>query len=277
MPFNRLDLLPNYDRNEASKSRKRWNENEDLRDKILALVRKGGGEDFLQWDFENGNLGFMEDQWDLAGITLFNEEIEFPEGDNFENIDFAHSEFWHCKFYGATFPQTHFPFARFYNVEFKNCLFGFAHFYGAKLEKCRFVSCDFVEENGFSNCELIDTKFIDCFFNKRKFTDCRFDENVSFSWRRDGRVPRNTNSDFKETLEDTAVSGIYRCIKDGYLSGEVYHLVRKYLFLQQQAFTRYNRVGFDRARALCWEIIAGYGVKPIRVKSLSTATPFRFQ
>jgi len=128
-------MLPAFDANERSRQRTRWNEAEDVKNKILARIRAGAGEDFLQWEFENGNLGPIEDQWDLAGFDLFSEELVFSgNDDNFENIDFSYSEFWHTKFSNATFSQARFTFARLYNVQFHNCLFSFAHFYGAKLE-----------------------------------------------------------------------------------------------------------------------------------------------
>jgi hypothetical protein len=90
MAFQRIDLLPRYDLDERRKTRSRW-ENEEgtaLHEKIIDLIRKGAGEDFLQSHFEYGTLGFLEDQWDLEGIQLFNENIVFPTGDNFETIDF---------------------------------------------------------------------------------------------------------------------------------------------------------------------------------------------
>src|SRR5260370_19062776 len=161
MPFERIDLLPSYNIAEARKAWERWEapEGRQLHEKIVGLIRKGAGEDFLQWEFEQGDLGFIEDQWDLAGIQLFSESIDFPTGDNFENIDFSYAHFWHCTFTNACFMQAHFSFTKFYNVEFRDCLFAFAHFYGATLENCRFINCDFVEENGFSNCEISETRF----------------------------------------------------------------------------------------------------------------------
>ncbi|MGZ4107170.1 MAG: pentapeptide repeat-containing protein [Tumebacillaceae bacterium] len=269
MPFHRIEMLPNFDALEARQTRSRWNDADGIKDKIVELIRAGAGEDFLQGEFEAGRLGFVRDQWDLAGIDLFKEEIEFPKNDSFENIDFSYAKFWHCIFSNATFPQTHFTFARLYNVEFRNCLFGFAHFYGATLEKCKFINCDFVEENGFSNCEFIDVRFDDCFFNKNKFVDCRFDENVHFTSSKGERrlgLLVAPSSGFKERMEETNISGIYRNIKDCYFAGQVYVQVRKYLFLQHQAYTRYNRLGrFNKLKRYVWEIVAGYGAKPIRV------------
>jgi hypothetical protein len=205
----------------------------------------------------------------VAGIELFSEEITFPTGDNFENIDFSYSNFWHCIFVNATFPQTHFSFSRLYNVEFRNCLFAFAHFYGATLENCKFIDCDFAEENGFSNCEFSNSLFRNCFFNKNKFVDCKFDEGVIFEFERGpqiGGLPSQTSSGFKSPLEKTEISGIYRGIKDGFFAGHIHNKAREYLFRQQQAYTRFNRTAsLEKMKAYCWEVIAGYGLRPIRV------------
>jgi hypothetical protein len=83
MAFQRIDLLPRFDLNDRRKVRSRWQSEEGtpLQEKIIDLIRKGAGEDFLQGHFEHGALGFVEDQWDLAGIQLFNEDIVFPTGD----------------------------------------------------------------------------------------------------------------------------------------------------------------------------------------------------
>jgi hypothetical protein len=269
MTFQRLDLLPDLNLEKRGRLRSRWQEYDSVRDLVVTKIRAGAGEDFLQWEFENGQLGFMDDFWDLAGIELFNEDIDFPTGDNFENINFSYSEFWHCKFKNATFPQTYFGFSKLYNVEFRNCLFAFAHFYGAKLEKCNFINCDFADENGFFNCEFLDTKFEDCFFNKDKFTDCKFDENVIFELNRYpqvGGLLSETNSGFKEKFESRNASGIYRGIKEGFLAGRIYGQARKYSFRQQQAYTRFNLPkGIAKTQAYAWELLAGYGFRPSRV------------
>ena len=166
MSFIRLDLLPLYNVDQRNSSRERWEgeEGQTLHEYIMEKIRSGAGEDFLQWDFEQGRLGLIKDYWDLAGFDISSENIKFPEGDSFENIDFSHAQFWHSTFDGACFPQTHFSFARLYNITFRNCIFSFAHFYGCQIEKCTFEDCDFIDENGFSNCELKETNFLNCFF-----------------------------------------------------------------------------------------------------------------
>ena len=269
MTFQRIDLLPRYDLSERNRVRSRWESEEgrSLQERIVDKIRKGAGEDFLQWDFESGRLGFIEDQWDLAGIHLFNENITFPTGDNFENIDFSYSQFWHSTFIDATFPQTHFSFARLYNIEFRSCLFAFAHFYGCTFENCRFINCDFAEVNGFSNCELLNTQ--DCFFNKDKFVDCKFDERVEFEFKRRPQIKgllAQTNSAFKCRFEKEGITGIYRGITDGYSVGQVYAMAREYTFRQQRTYTRFNRKGLGgKIKAYTWELTAGYGLRPARV------------
>jgi hypothetical protein len=271
MAFHRIDLLPRYDLDERRKARSRWETEEGraLQEKIINLIRKGAGEDFLQSHFECGTLGFLEDQWDLEGIQLFSENIVFPTADTFEAIDFSHAQFWHCVFTNATFIQTHFGFTKFYNVEFRNCLFTFAHFYGATLEGCKFIDCDFAEENGFSNCEILGTEFENCFFSKGKFFDCKFDEQVAFQVNRQPQTRgllSQTSSGFQCPFERNNISGIYRGIKEGFVAGQIYGKARKYSFLQHQAYTRFNRVGIvEKATAYCWELLSGYGLKPGRV------------
>jgi hypothetical protein len=111
MPFQRIDLLPRYDPKSASRSRNRWEtaEGRIIGERVLELIRKGGGEDFLQWDFENGRLGLLESQWDLAGFDLTSETIFFPEGDSFEAMDFSYARFWHCSLQTPAFPPPALP------------------------------------------------------------------------------------------------------------------------------------------------------------------------
>jgi uncharacterized protein YjbI with pentapeptide repeats len=269
MPFHRIDLLPNYDHDQAWKSRERWAEDGGVSAKVIELIRDGGGEEFLEREFERGQLGFMKDRWDLAGLRIFNEDIKFPKGNNFKSINLSYAQFWHSKFDNAAFFQSYFGFVRLFNVEFCNCVFAYSQFYGAQLEECKFINCEFVGESGFSNCEILDTKFDNCFFDKNKIFDCKFDENVLFVAAQRGKLIglRSTpSSNFKSTVENADISGIYCGIKEAFISGQIFAQARKYFFLQQQAYTKYSRVWFvDKAKGYLWEFVAGYGVKPSRV------------
>jgi hypothetical protein len=79
---------------------------------------------------------------------------------------------------------------------------------------------------------------------------------------------RTRATKFSSTLDRKDVSGIYRGLKDAFQAGRVHPESRRYLFLQQQAYTRYNLTGYlDKAGALAWEWLAGYGLRPLRVLS----------
>ena len=77
MAFTRIDLIPNYDFEEAKRLQRRWTDDPEgprTYEYILQKIREGGGEDFLQRDFENGKLGLLRDYCDLAG-TNYREKI----------------------------------------------------------------------------------------------------------------------------------------------------------------------------------------------------------
>jgi hypothetical protein len=95
MSFTRIDLLPRFDSQRRQQVRERWETDagRELFERIISLIRQGAGEDFLQCSFENGDLGFLSDYWDLAGVHIFGEDIVFPKGDNFEKIDFPMGSF----------------------------------------------------------------------------------------------------------------------------------------------------------------------------------------
>lgn len=71
--FTAIHLLPTVDLEKMDLYQQRWDKDKGpaIREKILELIRAGAGEDFLQWDFEHKNLGFLESQWDLKGIDIF--------------------------------------------------------------------------------------------------------------------------------------------------------------------------------------------------------------
>jgi|SRR5580704_15716400 hypothetical protein len=78
--FTPTHLLPRFEPERSDLYQQRWEKGEGpaLREDILTKIRGGAGEDFLQWDFENGKLGFLESQSDLNGISVFQEELDFP-------------------------------------------------------------------------------------------------------------------------------------------------------------------------------------------------------
>lgn len=259
--FIPIFLLPGATDNEPRKRvSERWESraNEAAAKKILEMIRAGGGEDFLQWDFEQGAFPMLEDFTDLRGLKLFEEEINFPTNtDNFEAIDFAFAEFWHCKLKGACFSNSSFKFARLYNTEFRECTFGFTNFFGCTLDRVRFIDCQFRENNTFTNCEFKSSSFSGSGFRSRIFFDCRFDEQTKIS----RPVSRGI-----ATLEKKDEADFYRGIRESYEAGDVSNAADDYLLAERKSITRNNTECLARkARGYFVELLAGYGVRPARV------------
>ncbi|MBA4312877.1 MAG: hypothetical protein C0417_09630, partial [Chlorobiaceae bacterium] len=136
--FTPIHLLPqNTGGHRQYKERWETDEGRILHDKILQLIRRGAGEDFLERDFQNGHLGFLENERDLRGFTFENENIVFPKGDNFQAIDFSYAEFGHSHFTNAFF-YCSMSFTKFYGCTFNKCIFSFNHCYAAMFEKVTF-------------------------------------------------------------------------------------------------------------------------------------------
>src|ERR1044072_6129221 len=91
--FTPIHQLSQNNRQEAARCRERWDSvaGQALADDLRARIRSGAGEDFLQWDFEQGRLGFHEHYHDMKGLELHGEDITFPKGDNFEGVDLSYA------------------------------------------------------------------------------------------------------------------------------------------------------------------------------------------
>ncbi len=267
--FRPIHLLPkpiNSDFDKISEYKERWEKGhgEKCYDFVINKIKKGGGEDFLQWDYQQGQdlKHIMKDEWDLKGIKIWQLDIDFPKGDNFEGIDFSFAEFWHSRFKSATFPSTYFEFSKFYNFKFEDCLFSFANFYGVKFEKVKFKNCTFVEHNSFNNCEFIDCEFDNFFTAGNLFIDCLFDVNTQVK-----NISFKPIHKFKVELENSNLPNIYKGIKNSYLSGQVFDKYREYFFKQKRSETRYLKRGIKKLGSYFLENLTGYGVRPTAVLS----------
>ena len=262
--FTPIDRLPQFDPEARTKYQERWDDQDGqtLRETILAMIRVGAGEDFLQGDFEAGRLGFLENMHDLKGLNIFQEQFNFPGGDTFENIDLSYAQLWHSSFTNAVF-MTNMAFTKAYNCEFKSCIFTFNHAYGATFEKCRFVECEFVENNTFTNCSLRDVAFENCFMPTRVFFDCSFDQLT--------RIGDSASEPFRMKpdsfpVDPKKLSDVLGGIEEAYRAGGVTTRAREYFFRRMQAVTRYNSdTRLARGFGFLKEWLAGYGVRPFRV------------
>ncbi len=260
--FQPIHLI-NTNIDELKKYQERWESDRGrkIQEYIIEKIKKGAGEDFLQYDFESGKLPILEGEWDLKGIQIWKLDVVFPKNDTFEAIDFSYSRFWHSTFKNAAFVGGGGgSFARIYNCQFINCLFYLCGWRGCTFEKVKFTKCDFMEHTYFVNCEFKDCEFVGCFLKENVFSDCLFDVNSSV-----GQFEKQTNNFGKHVLDNKDLPGIYKGIKDAYSAGEVYDKHRDYFFKQKATETQYLRKGFSKISAQIQESMTGYGVRPLRV------------
>lgn len=262
--FTPTHLLPQHSEQEQEKYQSRWQSEEGraLEEKITEMIREGAGEDFLQSDFENGQLGFLESMWDLKGLQIFSQRFEFPGGDTFEAINFSHAQFYHSQFINAVF-SCRIDFARIYNCEFVKCVFVFNGCYGTTFEKCKFIDCEFFEKNSFVNCDFENVEMRNCFIPERIFYDCRFDNATEITNLTAAPV-RMVSSGLR--LKNENCVGIYKGIEEAFAAGEVTDKAQQYYLKRMQALTRFNAKSISaKSSGYILEFLTGYGVKPIRV------------
>jgi len=261
--FTPIHLLPqNTADNWKYKTRWETDEGKKLHEQIIARIRQGAGENFLEYEFQAGHLGFLKDEGDLRGLQISKEDIVFPKGDNFWGVDFSFAEFWHSKFTNAVFySQMH--FTKFYNCTFHKCSFLMNHCYATQFEKVTFIDCDFVEHNTFTNCSFSDTILENTFFPSNVFYDCLFDSRTEFSSFPEEPV---THTSDNLRLHNVDKSDLYRAISEAYMSGRSHAIARRYRFLQLQSSTRYNTQDkHEKAAGFIFEYLSGYGLRPSRV------------
>jgi len=263
--FTPLHLLP-ADTSDSQKYKDRWmtDEGENLRENILQRIRQGAGEGFLTSDFQTSRLGFLENERDLKGLKVYNEAIDFPDGDNFQGIDFSYAEFSRAKFTNALFYCV-MSFTKFYDCVFTKCTFSFNHCFAAMFKKVTFIDCDFIENNTFTNCSFYETTFRNTFFSSNVFRDCLFDDMTIFTPHTFPEKPINPTFKDIELLNGDK-SDLFRAISESYLSGHVSTKSRIYKFEHLKCLTRYNTENNrEKFAGYLFEYLTGYGLRPLRV------------
>lgn len=260
--YKSISQLKQYNPEEAHKVLNRWETEfgKETYEYIIELIRKGGGEHFLESDFQRGKYdGLLEDEYDLRGFKFWQENIEFPKTDNFNAIDFSYSKFWHSSFINACWHAT-FYFVRFYNCKFINCQFHYSTFLGCTFEKCQFVNCDFIEGDLFSNCSFESTNFENMFLGNQILNDCRLSSDVIIQKPID--VPNDKG--WKEVLDKKSLSSFYLEISQAYRASGDIDNQWKNNYKSQYYFTRYNSKNNKEKyfRLIFKELLIGYGEKP---------------
>jgi uncharacterized protein YjbI with pentapeptide repeats len=250
----RRDALTRWDRPEGHMTYER----------VIELIDAGAGEDFLQADWEHGNLPILDDMWDLRGLKTVGKIWDFdkfPPNDTFESIDFSFGSFYNCVFKGAYF-SSQFRFASLELCRFINCTFQFTYFYGADLENVRFEKCDFIEGDDIVNCRLSNASFTDCFYASNLFSDCSFSRDVVVQ----DSVKTPTKGYGALASGTGFLPELFRSIKEAYSAGGAFDRSRDYYYRQMETVARYQATR-KRDKLLAWafSVLAGYGVRPLRV------------
>lgn len=262
--YSPINLLPQNADRRNEEYQKRWKTKDGIiaKHRVFELLRGSATEHFLQKDFLDNNLKVIENEKDLKGIYLEDEQIKHFHPDTLKYVDLSYSYITHVRFENICFPNMLFHFSSFHKVTFIDCTFTFSTFYASKLKNVSFVNCDFLDKVEFSNCLFEQTRFTECFFEDNIFYDCSFDELTHI----DPPISASRFSKKQSTLDRGELSEIYKGIKEGYLNGNVIDKKRDYYFLERQAITRYNlKRPLSKLGDYCLEIISGYGIRPVRV------------
>lgn len=253
--FRPIHLLPQHDIEKIRRYQERWEslEGQKTHQEIVELVKVGAGKHFLD------GVEVVEDFSDLKGMKFWQLDIDFSlsNRDNFKDINFSYSEFWHSKFRSAVFFSTWGEFSKVYNCEFKNCLFSFANWYGIKFEKVKFKNCNFVDHNSFNNCEFRDCIFDNTFIQRNIFFDCFFDAKTEIV-----SIVETSTTESTSHFNNKDLPELYKSIKNAYLAGEVFDKYRNYFLKQKWAETKYIKRGLSKMLGHLVEALTGYGVKP---------------
>jgi hypothetical protein len=233
-----------------------------LKHHILKTLRDGTFERFLHKDFAEKKLPILEHDKDLKGLYIEDETIRDHPHHALKGIDLSYSYIGNTTFKNLNLIQTNFSFTSFHSVTFTNCIFSFSTFYASYLENVTFIECDFLERNNIRNCRFTNVTYKDCFIESNMFHSCRFDERTQVA----GLAPISIESRKKKNFNPVELAEIYKGMKDGYKAGNVINKCRKYFFLERQAVRKYildNRL--EKMGNYLLEIVAGYGIKPVRV------------
>ena len=262
--YTSIYLLPQNSDEKSKQYQDRWKSKDGVlaKNHILQFLRNGSDEYFLQKDFRDKKLKILEDEKDLRGLYIDAEEITDLHPNALSGANLSYGYISNTKFEGVTFPKMIFNFVTFHNVTFINCTFLGSTFYACRLDNITFINCDFLDRQDFRNCRFNHTLLKKCFVEMSIFHSCRFDERTKIN-----HPIAESHSPKKPVIFNrTELAEIYKGLKEAYLSGNVIDKQRSYYFLERQAITRYNLDDpVEKLGNYFLEIVAGYGIRPLRV------------
>lgn len=264
--FTEIHLLRQPNKADIKEARDRWSteDGDKAQEFLIEALKSGGSEEKIHAAMEKSSVKIMASHRDFKGVGMIEHEFFYKtEPANFENLDFSYSSIRNSRFENVIFVNVNFNMADLFGCEFINCEFMFTNFYACNIEKSVFLNCDFIINNTITNCIFRESLFEKFFTPENFFFDCKFDEITAVS---EPLEKPNREENTGSTLDKMALADIYKGIKQSYNEGDVTKKARNYFFKERQAITRYNTGGFwDRLTGYLVEVIAGYGVRPMRV------------
>lgn len=251
--YTSVYLLTQNISDKRNKYQERWKTKNgiQLKQDILTLLKNGITNDSLH-----------KTPKDLKGLTIEDEEIFTKSPDILKGADLAFIYLFNTHFKNLNFTDASITYAKFYHVTFSDCIFSSTTFYACYLENVTFINCDFLERNDVRNCRFTNVCFKNCFIETNLFHSCRFDEQTHID------TLRSTSQHIKKQIhfDPKELAELYKGLKNSYMAGKVINQSRDCYYLERQAITRYILENpFEKVGNYFLEIIAGYGIKPLRV------------
>lgn len=262
--YTSIYLLSQNNDDKSKKYQNRWKTKEGipLKHHILKALRNDTEEHYLQKEFAEDKLLFLEHDRDLKGLYIEDEEILDRPRNALQEADLSYSYVVSTNFKNLDLSHINFSFASLYNVTFINCVFSYSTFFACYLENVTFLGCDFLERNNIRNCRFTNVRFKHCFVEKNLFHSCCFDEQTTL----DPFIHSSRHVKKQVQFHRKELPELYKGIKEGYLAGNVIKKSRDYYFLERQSITRYMVDNTSEKIANYFlEIVAGYGIRPLRV------------
>ena len=264
-PFTRLgDYVAINKRRQQLRGRWNTEQGQKLKSALLPAIASGKAAK-VQRILQTGTDDFFDGYNDLRGLHFVDFKLQRPENELFRSATLDYSRCREAKITRAAFESTLFNFVDLVRTHFEDCTFVRATFYSATFEDCVFANCNFLDRDTFSNCSFKNVVFTNCFFETDIFTDCEFDERTNVVNTRQVSHKFSYISAPVKHFDLRYTASLYRGIREAYEAGHANSIARRYLFMERQAYTRYNTRPSQRPLQYFLEYTNGYGIRPMRV------------
>lgn len=264
-PHTRLgDYVSTSKRRQHFRDRWKTEEGKKLKEELLPAIASGKAES-VQHVLQSGSEDFFDGSHDLRGFHLVNFKLYRPQNELLKGATLNYSRLREARITRAAFESTFCNFVDSVRTRFDDCSFVRATFYCATFEDCVFENCNFLDRDTFSNCSFKNVTFENCFFETDIFTDCEFDERTKVTGIRHVSHRFTYMNESVKKFDNRYLSSFYRGMHEAYDAGHASAMARQYMFMEKQAYTRYNtRSWFHKLTHYFLEYTNGYGIRPVR-------------